>query len=68
MHGNTKLKKEPPAVSRLLQCGSLVECELGLQSGLKSAIIRGFSNNVSRLFLSFLFYKLHLTHVFFKRI
>ena len=47
MHGNTKLKKEPPAVSRLLQCGSLVECELGLQNALKNAIVRGFSNNAS---------------------
>ena len=47
MHGNTKLKKEPPAVSRLLQCGNLIECELGLQNALKSAIIRGFSTNTA---------------------
>jgi Leucine-rich repeat (LRR) protein len=43
MHGNTKLKKEPPAVSRLIQCGSLVECELGLQTALKNAVTRRFS-------------------------
>ena len=34
-------------MSRLLQCGSLVECELGLQNALKNAIVRGFSNNAS---------------------
>ena len=43
MHGNTRLKKEPPAVSRLKECGNLIECELGLHSALRNALTRTFS-------------------------
>ena len=45
LHGNTGLKREPPAVSRLLSAGSLIECELGLQAKVKAGISRTISSH-----------------------